>query len=103
MIYTEEEDKNKDLCDKTQDVEDRVCKKDNVEYMLKVIDKVTDGYSEKQKNIYMSWIGKQISDSKETMRSIAKKNNCTTQNVSLVIKRTNKKVQDYFNRHGLTT
>lgn len=101
--YANEEEKDKDLWDTTHNIEDIVCKKDNVKYILNVVDKVTDRCSDRQKNIYMSWINKQISDSKGTMKSIAEDNGCTPQNVNFVIKKINKKVQNYFDKHGLNT
>ena len=99
----DEDKENKDLCDSTHNVEDVICRKNNIEYILNVVNKVTDKCSNKQKNIYMSWINKQINDGTETMKSIAKDNGCTPQNVNLVVKKINKKVQNYFDKHGLDT
>ena len=99
----DEDKENKDLCDSTHNVEDVICRKNNIEYILNVVNKVTDKCSNKQKNIYMSWINKQINDGAETMKSIAKDNGCTPQNVNLVVKKINKKIQNYFDKHGLNT
>lgn len=99
----DEDKENKDLCDSTHNVEDVICRKNNIEYILNVVNKVTDKCSNKQKNIYMSWINKQINDGTETMKSIAKDNGCTPQNVNLVVKKINKKIQNYFNKHKLNT
>ena len=99
----DEDKENKDLCDSTHNVEDVICRKNNIEYILNVVNKVTDKCSNKQKNIYMSWINKQINDGTETMKSIAKDNGCTPQNVNLVVKKINKKIQNYFDKHGLNT
>ena len=99
----DEDKENKDLCDSKHNVEDAICRKNNIEYILNVVNKVTDKCSNKQKNIYMSWINKQINDGTETMKSIAKDNGCTPQNVNLVVKKINKKIQNYFDKHGLNT
>ena len=99
----DEDKENKDLCDSKHNVEDAICRKNNIEYILNVVNKVTDKCSNKQKNIYMSWINKQINDGAETMKSIAKDNGCTPQNVNLVVKKINKKIQNYFDKHGLDT
>ena len=99
----DEDKENKDLCDSKHNVEDAICRKNNIEYILNVVNKITDKCSNKQKNIYMSWINKQINDGAETMKSIAKDNGCTPQNVNLVVKKINKKVQNYFDKHGLNT
>ena len=49
----DEDKENKDLCDSTHNVEDVICRKNNIEYILNVVNKVTDKCSNKQKNIYM--------------------------------------------------